>query len=355
MARWEEISPAEVMVDIGSGATDSDVRLKHGLSESELTLLYERLVAEGMMTPAELEARKTRAQDEPDGAVMGAAQPEHRDVSDLEQWQAARSRRARLGIVLGLVLVLPAPVLAVAVLDAMGLAALCIIGGLLLYVWGCGQWAVRKGYHGRWGLLGLVPPFLGLLALALMKDRSGTTGPEYEGTQSAAVRAFVPILILGVILAVGAPYYVAKKRTRCDRAAVWDLNRLANALEGLRQEAPAGTAPWEKLDEHSLRYLVGPFYGWGGTNRKCDVRIRILRGRGEIQACALKGSTSHEGYGTRYLYRVKLSDGTELPTTCGPCAGAAYGGPGATCHAETMLNPDGTLRQPPGAPCQEHQ
>jgi len=46
---------------------------------------------------------------------------------------------------------------------------MCLIG-LVLFLWGCGQYARGKGYSVYWGALGLLY-IIGLLVLVLMPDK----------------------------------------------------------------------------------------------------------------------------------------------------------------------------------------
>jgi len=49
-------------------------------------------------------------------------------------------------------------------------AAILIWGGILLMMWGLWNYSKGKGYHGAWGLLGLLS-IPGLIILALFPDR----------------------------------------------------------------------------------------------------------------------------------------------------------------------------------------
>jgi hypothetical protein len=50
------------------------------------------------------------------------------------------------------------------------LGALAAIAGTVVFIWGCWHYALGKGYHGAWGLLGLFS-FVGLIVLVLFPDR----------------------------------------------------------------------------------------------------------------------------------------------------------------------------------------
>lgn len=49
-------------------------------------------------------------------------------------------------------------------------SAILIYGGFLLFIWGLWNYAKGKGYHGAWGLLGLLSVF-GFMILALFPDK----------------------------------------------------------------------------------------------------------------------------------------------------------------------------------------
>jgi hypothetical protein len=46
-----------------------------------------------------------------------------------------------------------------------------LIVGAVLFIWGCWSFAVGKGYHAAWGLLGLLS-IIGLIILVLFPDRN---------------------------------------------------------------------------------------------------------------------------------------------------------------------------------------
>ena len=55
--------------------------------------------------------------------------------------------------------------------DAM--SAILIISGLSLFIWGCWSYSREKGYHGAWGLVGLLS-LPGLIFLFFLKNKSKT-------------------------------------------------------------------------------------------------------------------------------------------------------------------------------------
>jgi hypothetical protein len=106
------------------------------------------------------------------------------------------------------------------------------------------------------------------------------------------------------------------------------------------------------ISNFNISYLVGPYYGWSGTSRKCGVLVTRNPSAPDLSACALKGS--HPGGATsRYIYRQSLGGGTDLPAVTGPCNnGQEYGGRGQTCYTTSMVNTsDCSFLAPVGKDC----
>jgi Tfp pilus assembly major pilin PilA len=138
----------------------------------------------------------------------------------------------------------------------------------------------------------------------------------------------VVVAIIGIILAIAVPYYISYKRTSCDRAANADLSKLGAGLERLGNElvdmncdfnpAAAGT----DLD---LEWLMGPYYGWGGTNVKCQTVVTKVdtstagNPNWEAWGCAVRGSHPTQDPDERFTYRVSLFGGTDYPAIWGLC------------------------------------
>ncbi len=154
------------------------------------------------------------------------------------------------------------------------------------------------------------------------------------------IELMVVVAIIGIILAIAVPYYVSYKRTACDRAANADIVKLGAALERLGNELVDLNCQFDQAQDFSMavvEYAVGPYYGWGGTNVKCQVQVTVTGGR--VQACAIKGSHP-AGLDSRYVYQVTAS-GSDLPAiTLSTCDGVTQG---QTCYTESMVVA--------GAPC----
>ncbi len=152
--------------------------------------------------------------------------------------------------------------------------------------------------------------------------------------------------VVGAVSAGAASYYVSNTRTACDRAAIRDISRAGAALERFRTELVAQNGEEFVADLFDLRRLVGPHYGWTGTNRKC--RVKVKQFGNEVHACAERGSHATSVADERHVYRIVLSSGAELPTTTGVCRGNSYGGRGGLCYTSSMVDARGRMREPVG-------
>ncbi len=169
------------------------------------------------------------------------------------------------------------------------------------------------------------------------------------------IELMVVVAIIGIILAIAIPYYISYKRTACDRAASGDISKLGAAVQRLGNElVDLNCTSLEVYLSGSLdiSYLVGPYYGWSGSSRKCGVLITRNLGTPDLQACALKGAHPG-GAGTRYIYRQSLGGGIDLPATVGPCnTGREYGGRGEICYTTSMVSTaDCSFQTPGGTDC----
>jgi serpin B len=131
---------------------------------------------------------------------------------------------------------------------------------------------------------------------------------------------------------------------RCDEAAQNDAAKLNSSLGRLIEELKDLNCDPEKwqLGEEHLRSLVGPYYGFRGGTRKCDVRFSVHGD--EIWVCPGKGTRTGDK-DTRHIYRIR-TDLTRhdrvLPPVTGPCTGRRYpieAGGMELCFTETMVDP----------------
>jgi hypothetical protein len=81
---------------------------------------------------------------------------------------AEKKVNTNIGIGVGILLQIAARVLVTQGHDLAGYAA--AVAGLVLFIWGCVNYAQGKGHSGAWGLLGLLS-IIGLVVLVLLPDK----------------------------------------------------------------------------------------------------------------------------------------------------------------------------------------
>ena len=88
---------------------------------------------------------------------------------------AEYQKRSNVGVGIGLVTqILGKVIMGTAGTTALGMfGAVLAIAGSVLFLWGCWQYAIGKGYSGVTGLLGLLSVF-GLIVLLVIPDRRRT-------------------------------------------------------------------------------------------------------------------------------------------------------------------------------------
>lgn len=251
---------------------------------------------------------------------------------------------------LGLFLVGYLPVMEMDSISFLG--AVISLGGLGLCAWGCSSWAKRKGHHWALGVpFGAAPLGLGLLFFGFLPDKTKTEAHTKPRVFSSVLGVMLLLIIIGIVFVIWLPMYVSHERATCDRMAAADVRNLAVALERFRSECKERKCPSNMIAPEQVQYLIGPHYGWNGTNKRCRVLIRVS----EEEACAcspLGRRPTPRDPGARYLYRIRLSDGSELPVTYGQCRGKSYGGPGEICYTESLINENGRFRAPNGVKCE---
>lgn len=153
------------------------------------------------------------------------------------------------------------------------------------------------------------------------------------------------LIIFAIVLILGL-----EVRHSRDREARHSLSSLSSALVKLENELVARNCPnpkdvLEGLTEDQLNYLVNYYYGWLGSwshKNRCNVLIR-KRGH-EISACAEYGSfPSTLSRDRRYIYRLRTTGATELPTISGKCEGRIYRG--AYLHYDGSVLHDDDIRR----------
>jgi serpin B len=163
----------------------------------------------------------------------------------------------------------------------------------------------------------------------------------------------VEIIIIGGFLAIvviwAAFWYDGSRKASCDRSAQGDVSKMGASIERLYNEASDMNCPRPQITQKHIAFLVGPYYGWGGTSRKCAVRVRVQDN--EALACSVKG-TKHNWGKSRYIYRKDLTTLEDLSPTINYCYGQEYGGRGGACYTSSMIASDcsfelsGTKRGP---------
>ncbi|MEW6350228.1 MAG: hypothetical protein AB1646_14270 [Thermodesulfobacteriota bacterium] len=171
----------------------------------------------------------------------------------------------------------------------------------------------------------------------------GLLSGEDRGKKRDVLRWIRPAAVVVIVLSnvhLGRSYqqwWATRPIHGCDRMALADVSKLAASLERLGVELEDAQCE-SKSDPFAkglkLDWLVGPYYGWAGPGAKCGVLIR-LEGD-EVWACALRGSRP-AGIESRYIHRIKVSGGADLPATHGPCFGQAYGGKEGKCYTSTAI------------------
>ena len=232
------------------------------------------------------------------------------------------------------------------------LAFICVC--YIASIWGSFYLALRKGRHLLWAFPSVLT-IPGWLLLFLLPDKYKREHTELHYSLKQFQRGMVGCIgFFAFLFVLQLPMYISYNRAACDRTASTDLAKLAKVLQSMSQEATELNCDSKSVPSDFLEYLTGPYYGWQGTNRKCEVLVRIEDEA--ICACSPRGSRPHmDEKEKRYIYRVNLRTGEQLQTIIGPCTGKSYGGPETMCYEESIFGSDCTFRKPRGRPCKEIQ
>ena len=301
MTEKKTVMLSEILSDFKHGSSDEQLKAKYGLTQEELDYTLDQMVANKQLDQSELQAHRAL-----EAGLLEIP----------ENLPTHFRKKAIWGIIIGILVAgVGAAVGAIdpklAIVSPLGLLL-----GTVVFTWGCCYLAKSKGYHGALGLLGLLGCF-GLLILLIIPNRFKGSGSAVWVAVAIVAGVVVLFFITGIILAIAVPYYVSMKRTASDRAAYADVLKLGAAVERLGAETLDANGNWntlcKKIDNTNIKWLLGPHYGFSGTNKKADVRIYIDTENNEIRGFALKGSRP-AGLQSRYVYRISLCSTKKLPT-----------------------------------------
>ncbi|MFH0822980.1 MAG: prepilin-type N-terminal cleavage/methylation domain-containing protein [Pseudomonadota bacterium] len=151
------------------------------------------------------------------------------------------------------------------------------------------------------------------------------------------IELMVVVAIIGIILAVAVPFYASYKKGTCDTLAEADVRSLAAAMEKFYKDLYDQECIGKlSLDTNHLSYIVGNYYGFRGSNTKCQVHINFDGPDGDVIGWAANGSEP-QGQGTRYIYRIRRLDGARQPTLADtPSGGTLVGQHYDTCYTEAI-------------------
>lgn len=77
------------------------------------------------------------------------------------------------------------------------------IVGICIFIWGCASYAIGKGHHGAWGLVGILS-FIGLIILAYLPDKHKI---DEEGSllPKLFLMMILIIVVVGIFVAITVP------------------------------------------------------------------------------------------------------------------------------------------------------
>lgn len=342
MAEKVRVSAKELVKDIKDGLTDDRLAAKYDVSPVQLDRLFAKLVERGIVTQSELDARRSLPGDSVDPVTEPSAEPterkpyvtpeshtqeypveygaDHTDDPVLKQY----GRYAALGIALGLLVQIAGAAIPPMATKSPAIPAFVVIlVGMGIFVYGCYCLMKMKGQHGALALLGLLGCFGLVILLVLPNKHKGSSSNALIAVVAVSAGLVALVFIGGIVLSVAIPYYVSYKRTACDRAVAADVGRLTAALLRLENEAEDRGMEFDEravdtfAANNGLKYLVGPYYGWGGCTKKCRSLIRLHKhqGRWVVEGAAVMASRPRKN--SRYVYRSYVTGGDHLPAAIG--------------------------------------
>jgi hypothetical protein len=334
MDQKKKLSAKEIVADIWNGLDDDALMTKFGLSRKQLEAVFKKLVAAGHISQADLDARGKGPEElvevEPDVPPVPVPESLRAQKAVAAGYELLRpveptsispsySARAAIGIIVGIVLQVSGAIVIRAgdLLAAAG--AMMVLGGTAVLLWGCYNLVKKKGYHGALCLLG-IPWCFGVLLLLVLPNKNKEGSSWGPAIVVLALVGFMCLFVVPIFLAIAVPYYVSYQRTVCDRMAAKDLALFGVGLKRLGNELGDASLSWDEesagelASKNGIGYLVGPYYGWGGCSKKCGVLARMTKEnqRWVAECVSLKGSHP-SGSATRYVYRMRVTDGKTLP------------------------------------------
>jgi hypothetical protein len=236
---------------------------------------------------------------------------------------------------------------------SLSVPGMCLLASsFLLYIIGIYFFVKRKGRHWVLAILGVVGGWMGLFILTLFGNKKRIDEKTDYALRASAQTIAAVLFVAMIILMIDFPRFISCRRTYFDRCAARDATRLGEAIKKFTDERAKRGCTFTEVHPDIIRYMVGPYYGWQGTTASCRVKVTVKGD--EVRACSMKGLRwGRPEENQRYLYGVRLSDGSELPVITGPCSGKPYGTAGDICYTESILNPDCSFRKPGGIKCRE--
>ncbi len=162
------------------------------------------------------------------------------------------------------------------------------------------------------------------------------------------IELMVVVAIIGIILAIAIPYYVSYRRASCDRTADSDVSRFNVAVERFQSELVDLNGAFDDANQdafiQNIDWVLGNYYGWGGTTEKCRVQIGFARqiagGQVMVFACSVMGSRPSANINDRYIYSAPIGGGTSAPAFVGDCTDPGAGNSWVKPAAPAVVGPN---------------